>query len=58
MASYANDNSEKYIPEKDVKGAILINTPRLENLDPVKKTGRLPPETSEIERKPTRYRYK
>ena len=24
MASYANDNSEKYIPEKDVKEAILI----------------------------------
>ena len=37
MTSYANDNSEKYIPEKDVKEAILIKTPRLENLDPVKK---------------------
>ena len=37
MASYANDNSEKYIPEKDVKEAILIKTPRPENLDPVKK---------------------
>ena len=37
MASYANDNSEKYIPEKDVKKAILIKTPRPENLDPVKK---------------------
>ena len=24
MASYANDNSEKYIPEKDVKETILI----------------------------------
>ena len=39
MASYANDNSEKYIPEKDVKEAILIKTPRPENLDPVKKLG-------------------
>ena len=37
MASYTNDNSEKYIPEKDVKEAILIKTPRPENLDPVKK---------------------
>ena len=37
MASYANDNSEKYIPEKDVKEAILIKTPRPENLDPPKK---------------------
>ena len=37
MASYANDNSENYIPEKDVKEAILTKTPRPENLDPVKK---------------------
>ena len=37
MASYANDNSENYIPEKDVKEAILKKTPRPENLDPVKK---------------------
>ena len=37
MASYPNDNSEKYIPEKDVKEAILIKTPRPENPDPVKK---------------------
>ena len=28
---------EKYILEKDVKGAILIKTPRPDNLDPVKK---------------------
>ena len=33
MASYANDNSEKDIPEKDVKETILIKTPRPENLD-------------------------
>ena len=32
-----NDNSEKYIPEKDVKEAILIKTPRPQNLGPVKK---------------------
>ena len=37
MASYANGNLEKYIPEKDVKEAILIKTARPENLDPVKK---------------------
>ena len=37
MASYANDNSEKYIPEKDVIEAILIKTPRPENFDPVKR---------------------
>ena len=37
MTSYANDNSEKYIPEKDVKEATLIKTQRPENLDPVKK---------------------
>ena len=37
MASCANNNSEKYISEKDVKEAILIKTPRPENLDLVKK---------------------
>ena len=37
MASYTNDDSEKYITEKDVKEAILIKTPRPENLDPVRK---------------------
>ena len=37
MESGANNNSEKYIPEKDVKESILIKTPRPENLDPVKK---------------------
>ena len=37
MASYANDTSEKYIPEKVLKGAILIKTPRPKNLDPLKK---------------------
>ena len=38
MASYPKDSSEKYIPEKDVKEAILIKTPRPGNLDPVKKS--------------------
>ena len=37
MASCANNNLEKYIPEKDVKEAILIKTLRPENLDPVEK---------------------
>ena len=37
MASYASDNSEIYIPEKDPKKAILIKTARPVNLDPVKK---------------------
>ena len=37
MARYANDTSEKYIPETDVKQEILIKSPRPENLDPVKK---------------------
>ena len=37
MASHANDNSEKYIPEKDVKETILTKTSRPENLNPVKK---------------------
>ena len=37
MASYANDNSEKYIPENNVNEATLIKTPWPENLDPVKK---------------------
>ena len=47
MASYANDNSEKYIPEKNVKQATLIKTPRPENIDQVEKTGRLPARASE-----------
>ena len=37
MASYENDKSKKYIPEKDVKEPILVKTPRSENLDPVNK---------------------
>ena len=37
MASYENDKSKKYIPEKDVKEAILVKTARSENLDPVNK---------------------
>ena len=37
MTSYANDNSDKYIPEENVNEAISIKTPRPENVDPVKK---------------------
>ena len=37
MVSYANDNSEKYIPENNVNEATLIKTPRPDKLDPVKK---------------------
>ena len=37
MASYANDNSDKYIIGIDVKETILIKTPRPENLDLIKK---------------------
>ena len=37
MTSYENYNSEKYIPEKDVKEAILIKTTRPEHFDSVKK---------------------
>ena len=37
MAEYANENSEKFIPDKDVKEAILLKLPRPENIDPVKK---------------------
>ena len=36
MTNFENDNSEKYIPEKDVKETILIKTLRPENLAPVK----------------------
>ena len=39
MAEYANENSEKFIPDKDVKEAILLRLPRPENIDPVKKLG-------------------
>ena len=37
MTEYANENSEKFIPDKDVKEAILLKLPRPENIDPVKK---------------------
>ena len=37
MTSFANDNSERYIPEKDSQEAIVIKTPRPKNFDPVKK---------------------
>ena len=57
MASFANDNSEKHIPEKDVKEANLIKIPRPGNLDPLK-TGRLTVGDSETENEATRYCYR
>ena len=39
MAEYANENSEKFIPDKDLKEAILLKLPRPESIDPVKKLG-------------------
>ena len=52
MASYANDNSEKYIPEKHVKEAILIKTPRPETLEPVKKLDDYPQELLKQKKRP------
>ena len=37
MAEYANKNSERFTLDKDVKEAILLKLPRLENIDLVKK---------------------
>ena len=37
MAEYSNKNSEKFLPGKDVKEAILLKMPRPENIDPVRK---------------------
>ena len=37
MTEYANENLEKFIPDKDVKEAILLKLPRPKNIDPVKK---------------------
>ena len=37
IAKYANENSEKFIPDRDVKEAILLKLSRPENIDPVKK---------------------
>ena len=37
IAEYDNENSEKFIPDKDVQEAILLKLPRPENIDPVKK---------------------
>ena len=36
MTEYSNENSEKFIPDKDVKERILLKLPRPENIDPVK----------------------
>ena len=37
MADYAKENSEKFISHKDVKEAILLNLPKPDNVNPVKK---------------------
>ena len=37
MTEYDNENAEKFIPEKDVKEAILLKLPRLKINNPVKK---------------------
>ena len=37
MTGYANENLEKFIPDTNVKEAILLKLPRPENIDPVKK---------------------
>ena len=37
MAEYANEKSEMFIPDKDVKEGFLLKLPRPENIDPVKK---------------------
>ena len=37
MAHYANKNTEKFIPDKDSREKILLELPKLENLDQVKK---------------------
>ena len=37
MADYVTENTEKYIPDKGVREAILLKLPRSDKLDPVKK---------------------
>ena len=37
MAHYSNKNTEKFIPDKDSREKILLELPKLENLDQVKK---------------------
>ena len=37
MTEYANENSKKFMPDNDVKEAILLKLPRQGNIDPVKK---------------------
>ena len=37
MAHYANKNTGKFIPDKDSREKILLELPKLENLDQVKK---------------------
>ena len=37
MTDYVTENTEKYIPDKSVREAILLKLPRSDKLDPVKK---------------------
>ena len=37
MAEYANEKSKKFIPDKDVRKAILLKAPRRENIYHVKR---------------------
>lgn len=37
MAHYANENTEKIFPDKDSRETILLELPKLENLNQVKK---------------------
>lgn len=37
MATYANEHFELYVPDKEIKSAILVENPVHINIDPVKK---------------------
>ena len=52
MAAYANENLEKFIPDTNVKEAILLKLPRPENIDPVKKLDEFLLELLKQEKKP------
>ena len=54
MASYANDNSENYIPEKDVKRGDFDENTKAREPWSSQKTRRLPTRASETEKEVTR----
>ena len=35
MVEYVNENSKKFIPDKDVREVIVLKSPKPENTDPV-----------------------